>query len=78
MTHDNERLSDMPGPLRWFLVAFKQVGFPVMVTCFLAYMLFVENVKSRAAMNDFKDVMMSVKTSIDYQTKLFKRKNSDD
>lgn len=76
MTHE-ERLSDMPGPLRWFLVAFKQVGFPVLVCLYLGYLHFVEEAKNRSVQADFKEVMVSLKQSIDYQTKILKHKHDD-
>lgn len=77
MNHE-ERLSDMPGPVRWFLVAFKQVGFPVLVCIYLGYLHFIEQEKNRSTQSDFKEVMVSLKTSIDYQTKILKRKHSDE
>lgn len=77
MTHE-ERISDMPGPLRWFLVAFKQVGFPVLVCIYLGYLHFIEGEKNRVTQNDFRDVMLSLKTSIDYQTKILKRMHREE
>lgn len=77
MSHE-ERITDMPAPLRWFLIAFKNVGFPVIVCVWLAYQQFVDGQEQRKALGEFKEVVMSLKTSIDYQTKLMKRKNFDD
>jgi len=76
MTHE-ERIADMPAPLRWFLIAFKQVGFPVLVCIYLGYLHFVEEEKNRATQGDFKEVMVSLKQSIDYQTKILKHKHDD-
>lgn len=76
--NNEERLSDMPAPLRWFLVAFKQVGFPVLVCVYLGYMHFIEGEKTRNTQNELKEVMISLKGSVDYQTKILKRKYSDD
>lgn len=79
MGHDNnERISDMPGPIRWFLVAFKQVGFPVIVCIYLGYLHFVEGEKTRYAQSEFKEVMVSLKASIDQQTNILRRKHSSD
>jgi hypothetical protein len=77
MTHNEERLTDMPAYLRWFLIAFKQVGFPVIVCLYLGYLHFVEQEKNRNTQQDFKEVMMSLKTSIDYQTKILKRNHDE-
>lgn len=79
MSHDNsERISDMPSPLRWFLVAFKQVGFPVIVCIYLGYLHFIEGEKTRSAQGEFKEVMVSLKTSIDQQTKMLRHKRGFD
>ncbi len=78
MSVDHERLSDMPPTLRWVLVFIKQVGFPILVSFYLAYMHFVEGAKSTVAMNDFKEVISGLKTSIDKQNRILSRKHSDD
>lgn len=76
--NDRERLSDMPGPLRWFLVAFKQVGFPVLVCLYLGYLHFVEEVKNRNSQDNLTSAVVSLKASVDQQTKVLKHKHIDD
>jgi len=73
-----EHITDMPGPIRWFLVAFKQVGFPVLVCIYLAYMQFVDGRNNIKAINEFKEVMLSLKDSIDQQTKALRRHRPED
>lgn len=73
--NDRDRLTDIPSPLRWFLVAFKQVGFPVMVCVYLAYMQFVDAKEQRKTMGEFKEVIAGLKTSIDQQNLLLRRRN---
>jgi hypothetical protein len=75
---ESDRLSDMPGPLRWFLIFFKQVGFPTMVCCFLAYMLFIEGPKNRKNMDDFRDVISTLNRNIEIQTKILRHRNGND
>lgn len=82
---DHQRLDDMPGPLRWFLITYKQVGFPMLVCAFLAYMYFIEQAKSRQSVNEFKEMFMkqtevisSLKTSIDQQNKLLRHKRTNE
>lgn len=69
MPHE-ERISDLPASLRWFLVAFKQVGFPVLVCAYLAYMQFVDGKDQRKSLGEFKDVMLSLKATIDQQNRI--------
>lgn len=72
MGHE-ERLTDMPAPMRWFLVAFKNVGFPVIVCIWLAYQQFIEGKDQRKAMGEFKEVIISLKASIDQQNRILRR-----
>lgn len=76
MQHE-ERMADMPAGLRWFLIAFKTVGFPVIVCIYLGYMHFIEGEKTRNTQNEFKEVMVSLKASIDQQTRILKHKHDE-
>lgn len=75
---NNERIADMPAPLRWFLVAFKQVGFPVMVCVWLAYNQFVSDKETVKALHEFKEVMVSVKDTLEQQNRILRRKSGSD
>lgn len=82
--HNEERLADMPAPLRWFLITYRQVGFPLIVCVFLAYMYFIEQAKSRNTMADFKlsidtqnQTTNSLKTSIDQLTRTLRRRTGE-
>ena len=79
MSHENnDRMTDMPAPMRWFLIAFKNVGFPVIVCAYLAYMQFIDGKEQRKVIGEFKEVLTSLKTSIDQQNKILRRRHSDD
>lgn len=71
---DRDRITDMPAPLRWFLIAFKQVGFPVLVCVYLGYMQFIDRKEDRKAMSEFKGVIEGLKTSIDQQNRILRRR----
>jgi hypothetical protein len=78
MNHnDGERLGDMPAPIRWVMVFIKNVGFPIVVCVWLAYQQFIDGKDQRKAINDFRDVLISLKGSIDQQNRILRHKNAN-
>lgn len=69
---------DMPRQVKWVMTFINRVGFPILVCIYLAYMQFVDGKEQRRTMGEFKEVVISLKASIDQQNRILRRKNVDD
>ena len=69
----HERVDDMPQYLKWLMTFINRVGFPVLVCCWLAYQQFVTGRETIKTIQDFKEVLMQVKSSLDNNTETQKR-----
>ena len=69
-----QRTTDLPPPIRWTLIAIKQVGFPVVICFWLMYQQFISGKETVKALQDFKEVMISVKETLDQQNRLLRRR----
>ncbi len=74
----HERTDDLPQYLKWVMTFINRVGFPILVCIWLAYQQFVSGRETIRALQDFKEVMVQVKDSIDQQTKMIRRRGRDD
>lgn len=66
---ENEGLPD------WAIITIafiQRLGFPIFVCCCLMAFIWIQQREMIKAINDFKDVMVSVKYSIDAQTHVLK------
>ncbi len=64
--------------VKLFIDIVQRVGFPIVVCIWLAYRDFTQGREMLRAVNEFKEVVLSLKVSIDQQTKVFRRRSRDD
>lgn len=69
----HERTDDMPTYLKWGMTFINRVGFPIMVCVWLAYQQFVQAKETVKALQDFKEVMLSVKDTLEQQNRILRR-----
>lgn len=68
----------MPNGVKVFMAVFNRLGFPVMVCIWLAYQQFISGKETVKALQEFKDVMVQVKDSIDTQNRLLRHRSRND
>jgi len=68
----------MPPSLRWIIIFIKQVGFPVMICCWLMYQQFVSGKETIKALQDFKEVMTQVKDTLEQQNRILRHRSIKD
>lgn len=73
----HERQEDLPQYLKWVMTFINRVGFPIMVCMWLAYQQFVSGRETVKALQDFKEVMISVKETLEQQNKILRHKSKD-
>ena len=63
----HERSDDyaIPDSAKWIAAFINRIGFPIFAFCLLAYFYFVGLKQNTEAITQLKDVMISVKTSLD-------------
>lgn len=74
----HERTDDLPQYLKWVMTFINRVGFPIMVCIWLAYQQFVSGRETVKALQDFKEVMVDVKNTLNEQNKILRRRARDD
>lgn len=75
---NHERTDDMPVYLKWIMTFINRVGFPIMVCIWLAYQQFVSGKETVKALHEFKEVMMSVKDTLEQQNRILRRSGGKD
>ena len=74
---NHEKLDDVPLYLKWVMTFINRIGFPIMVCCWLAYQQFVSGKETIQALQEFKQVMISVKETLDQQNRILNRSYRD-
>jgi hypothetical protein len=69
---NHERLDDLPPYLKWIMTFINRVGFPVLVCIWLAYQQFVLGKETVKAISEFKEVMISVKDTLEQQNRILR------
>lgn len=69
----HERYEDMPRYMKLFMTFIERVGFPILVSIWLAYQQFVSGKETVRAINDFKEVMIQVKTTLEQQNRILRK-----
>lgn len=72
-THSDE--DPITRKIKLYVDILNRVGFPIIVCVWLAYQQFVIGANTNKALSDFREVLMSLKTSIDTQNKIMRHKN---
>lgn len=75
--HRNEE-GYIPQNVKWIMKFVNNVGFPIVVCIWLGYQQYTQGKEIVATLDSFKEVMISLKTSIDQQNHLLRHKHSDD
>jgi len=65
---EHERSSDIPQWLKWSLNAFDRAGFPAMAFLMIAYICFSTLKDQTRTIEEFKNVLIQMTTSIDRNT----------
>lgn len=73
-----ERTDDLPKYLKWFMTFINRVGFPIMVCVWLAYQQFVSGKETLKALQDFREVMIQVKDTLEQQNKILRHNGKDE
>lgn len=74
----HERTDDLPPYLKWLMTFINRVGFPIMVCIWLGYQQFVAGKETVKALQDFKEVMIAVKDTLDRQNRILMHRAKDD
>lgn len=69
---DNGRATDIPPYLKWAMDFINRVGFPIVVCAWLAYQQFVSDKEMRKALQEFKEVMVSMKDTLEQQNRILR------
>lgn len=72
------RYDDMPRQLKWIMNFVNRLGFPILVCIWLAYQQFVDGKNNAKTLGEFKEVLIGLKTSIDQQNKILRRRTHSD
>lgn len=64
MSPFHERMDDMPKQMKWFMTFVNRLGFPIIVCMWLAYQQFVSGKEGVKALQELKDSVMKVDSSI--------------
>lgn len=75
---DHGRSDDLPQYLKWFMTFVNRLGFPIMVCVWLAYQQFVSGKETIKAIQEFKEVMMSVKETLEQQNRILRHRARED
>lgn len=78
--HRNEE-GYIPNNVKWIMKFINNVGFPIAVCIWLSYQQYVQGKEIVKTLSDFKEVMISLKTSIDQQNRILRhhpKKDDDD
>lgn len=64
---EHKRVEDfaIPDSAKWMAAFINRIGFPIFAFCLLSYFYFVGLKQNTEAINNLKDVMISVKVSLD-------------
>lgn len=74
----HERSDDIPPYLRWGMAFINRVGFPILVCIWLAYQQFVSGKETLKALQDFRDVMVQVKDTLEQQNRILRHGRRDE
>ena len=69
---------DIPNNMKVFMTIFNRVGFPVIVCMWLAYQQFVSGKETVSALQEFKDVLIQVKDTLEQQNRILRHHGKDD
>lgn len=64
----------IPQNVKWIMKFINNIGFPIAVCIWLAYQNYTQGKETIKALNEFKEVVVSLKGSIDQQTRTLKHK----
>lgn len=65
ITHEREDDLAVPASAKWAAAFINRIGFPIFAFCILSYFYFVGLQKNTAVIGELRDVMLSVKISLD-------------
>lgn len=72
MNHDQQE-DGIPKNVKWVMKFVNNIGFPIIVCVWMAYQQFTQGKETIKALDSFKEVIASLKTSIDQQNRLLRR-----
>jgi hypothetical protein len=75
---NHERMDDLPQYLKWGMTFINRVGFPILVCAWLAYQQFVAGKETLKALQDFREVMIQVKDTLEQQNRILRHRSKDD
>lgn len=78
MVMNHERQDDLPVYLKWAMTFINRIGFPIVVCAWMAYQQFVQQKETVDSLHGLKEVLISVKDSLDQQNKILRRRLRDD
>lgn len=73
---DNEGY--IPTNVKWVMKFVNNIGFPIVVCIWLGYQQWTQGKEIVKTLDSFKEVMVSLKGSIDQQNHILRRKRGDD
>lgn len=73
---DHERDKDIPEGLKWALAVYNRAGFPTLAFLLIVYICFVTLRNQTEAIEQFKQVMVQLKQSVDLNTSSVERMTS--
>lgn len=76
MSQEKEDLaSDVPKNVRWVMKFINNIGFPILCVIWMAYQQYTQGRETIKAFDSFKEVLSSLKNSIDQQNRILRNKN---
>jgi len=66
---------DLPPYLKWLMTFINRIGFPILVCMWLAYQQFVSWKETVKALQEFKEVIVSVKETLDQQNRILRNRD---
>lgn len=75
---DHGRQEDLPIYLKWAMTFINRVGFPIVVCAWMAYQQFVQQRETVESLHGLKEVLISVKDTLDQQNRILRHKSRDD
>lgn len=66
----------IPSNVKWVMKFINNIGFPIIVCMWLAYQQYTHERQMIASIDSFKEVLASLKLSVDQQTEALKRRST--